>query len=472
MTEFKLPDDLFPYQKEDYKKIIEGGNFLNSSEMGTGKTPTSLAVVEEGKFRFPLLVTPNSLRLEWKRQVENWVGDNLVAMTHQDCYRRLEPIFQGFLNGQRYKIVNYEIFRNEESVNLLKEIPFDLIIFDEVHKLRNSKTKQVKGVWNFMNSQKAKVLALSGSPIMNYPIDLYVPLSLIDPKKWHRDVHSHNAFTYHFTYMAQGRFGTYSYESKNISELKQITEPYLIRRTKNEVLPYLPDKMYRRVLLEMGADQRKLYDQMENELSILLDTGEPLWSTNVLAALTRLRQLNLDPKILGVTSSSAKTDFIVDTIESMIDPRANNGKLVIFSCFEKYIHLLSMMYPNNSVEVTGLVSIEERQKRVKKFQEDPNCKIFFGTIQCAGEGITLTAASNIVMADRWWNEPTNQQAIDRLHRIGQKNSVQVILPICEDSVDETLDRILQNKAQAASGYFKDNKVTQMVLEDRTGKVRI
>jgi SNF2 family DNA or RNA helicase len=271
-------------------------------------------------------------------------------------------------------------------------------------------------------------------------------------KNWHY-------FMDRYCYWTMGKYGTYQYGSRRIDELREITKPFTIKRTKKEVLPYLPEKYFRRVVLEMPPDQRKLYDQMEKDLKILLDSGEPLWAQGVLALLTRLRQINIDPKIVGVESGSAKTDFLVDLIESM------DEKLVVFSCFERYIHLLSLMYPDALV-VTGEVKPDERAKRVKEFQEDPSKKLFFGTIQTAGEGITLTAASTVVMMDRWWNEPSNSQATDRLHRIGQVSAVEIIIPINENSVDESLDEILQRKGSAMQEFLPERDVTRLVVDDR------
>jgi SNF2 family DNA or RNA helicase len=259
---------------------------------------------------------------------------------------------------------------------------------------------------------------------------------------------------------APGRYGYYAYGSRNIPTLKEETKDLVIRRTKKEVLSFLPDKYYQRPELEMREDQRKLYNQMEQELRILLDTGEPLWSPTVLSTLTRLRQINLDPKIVGVSSSSAKTEFLYDLIES------TDEKLVIFSCFERYIYLLSEIFKawgRSCAVVTGQVSIERRAQEVKKFQEDDKCRIFLGTIQTAGEGITLTASSTVVLVDRWWNEPQNMQAEDRLHRIGQKNAVQVLLPVCSKSIESLLDDILQRKYEASQAYFGESDVRNSVF---------
>lgn len=267
---------------------------------------------------------------------------------------------------------------------------------------------------------------------------------------------------YKYCLWSDGRYGPYIYGTQHLGGLREETGKFIIRRTKKEVLPFLPDKYYRRSLLEMQPDQRKLYNEMEQELRILLDTGEPLYSTNVLSCLTRLRQINLDPKIVGVTASSAKTEFLMDLVEG------TDEKIVIFSCFERYIHLLSTIFFKDipHVVITGTVPVNNRIERVKEFQDDPSIKLCLATVQTGGEGITLTAASNVVLVDRWWNQPICDQAIDRLHRIGQKNAVQVIYPICENSVDEVLDQILERKYEASRSYYPESMVRQTIIEER------
>ena len=466
MTKYKLPEDLYLYQKEDMEKISSnnalGSNWLNFSEMGVGKTPETLAVIEKNGYKCPLIVCPNSLRLEWKRQIEEWVGEGMTAVSSPDCYFRLEPIYRSFQEGQKYKIINYETLRNKRHLELLKPIPFDCIVFDEIHKLRNPKTKQVKGAWEFLDNLKnpnCKIIGLSGSPIMNYPNDLYVPLSVVHPSEYPRNIRNYSYFMYKYALWSDGKYGPYIYGTRRMGELREKTNPFTIRRTKKEVLPYLPDKYYRRSMLEMEPDQRKLYKQMEDELRILLDSGEPLWSTNVLTTLTRLRQINLDPRILNVSCSSAKTSYLIDLVEG------TDEKLVIFSCFEGYIDLLSKRYLKDvpHVVITGKISLDRRAEAVRKFQNDDKIKLCLGTIQTMGEGITLTASSNCILTDRWWNAPTCSQAIDRLHRIGQKNSVQVIYPICEKSVDETLDQVLERKHELSKDYYQETEVVREVL---------
>jgi len=457
---FNLTSDLYDYQAVDATKMLSAGNWLNFSEMGTGKTPEALAVVEMGNFLCPLIVCPSSLRFEWTRQIDDWTGQK-AALPNSNTYTRLEPLVRSFLEGVKYKIINYEVLRSDDNLEVLNQIPFDVLIFDEVHKLRNPKTQVVKGAWKFLDAHPtAKVIAMSGSPIMNYPNDLYVPLSLVQVDKYPRTHRDWLRFSQHYCLWTSGQHGRYIYGVRYMDYLKKETEPFSIRRTKKEVLPFLPDKYYRRVILEMDKDQRDLYTQMETELLILLDSGESLWSPDARSKITRLRQLNLDPKILGVSASSAKTDFLVDLVES------TNEKVVIFSCFERYIYLLSLLLQQyNPVVISGTISPQDRQLAVSKFQEQDDVRICLGTIQSMGEGVTLTAASNVVLVDRWWNEPTNQQAVDRLHRIGQKNAVQVIYPVCEDSVDTLLDEILARKSGALHRFLDETQVTNAIVEE-------
>ena len=465
---YSLPSSLYPYQVEDANKIADTNqNWLLCHEMGVGKTPITIYAIERRKAQLPLIVCPNSLRYEWARQIKEWTGiDAAVSGTYYAKGGKMGQIVRSLLSEQdkKYRIVNYETLRSG-GAELLKIVPWDVVVFDEIHKLRNPyihKVKQVvKGAWDFLNAiPPNKIIGLSGSPILNYPDDLYGPLSMCFPDKYPRSSSALRVFLSRYMMYSTGRYGTYAYGSHNLNSLREETKDLIIRRTKAEVLPFLPEKYYQRPELEMPADQRKIYTQMETELRVMLDSGEPLWSPTVLSQLTRLRQINLDPKIVGITANSAKTEYVMDLIES------TDEKLVIFSCFEKYIYLLSEFLKaqeKNCAVVTGQVPVERRSLEVKRFQEDENCRVFLGTIQTAGEGITLTASSTVVLVDRWWNEPTNQQAVDRLHRIGQKNAVQVLLPVCSKSVDSALDEILQRKHEASQAYYGENEVRNSVF---------
>jgi SNF2 family DNA or RNA helicase len=458
-----LPDDLYQYQKEDYQRILNTeGNVCLFSSMGTGKTPVALAVSQLGNFGKTLIVSPKTIQLEWARQIKDWCGiEASVAGRYPDL--KLTPIFnemRGLKEESPFFIINYETFRVKRHLEVLKCLPFDLVLLDEAHKIRNPKAKMTKGLMEFLNTVDAqKIVAITGSPIINNPADLHTVLCIVKPQDF--SIKGRNLFIERYCYYRHTRYGIKILGTRNMELLKEITAPYTIRRTKKEVLPFLPDKYVRRVMLNMNGDQKKLYDKIEAGLFILLDSGEPLHAPSVLGELMRLRQLNLDPHILGISAESSKTEFIKDVVEE------SSGKVVIFSCFESYVRYLSQVVFSDvkHVVITGQVKMEDRAKAVKSFQEDDSVKLALGTIQSMGEGITLTAASDVILADRWWNPAINSQAVDRLHRISQRNAVQIIIPVNENTVDQSLDTILEMKEKLSSAYLGDTNVIEEVLDD-------
>lgn len=461
---FTLPDDLYGYQKEDVATLLGESNFLNFSEMGVGKTPEALAVCELSDYKKVLIACPNSLRWEWARQIKEWTGET-ASVSLRSARKRLDPFF---FAPTKYYIINYESLRISRYKSIVSKLPWDCIILDEGHKLKNSRTLQTKGVVDVCREHSgSKILILTGSPILNSPADLFTLLCIVKPDKYTPAFR--REFINQYCYWYPTRYGIHIYGTKNLDQLREKTKDFTIRRTKKEVLPYLPDKYYRRPELEMESKQREIYDKMEDELWVMLDSGEKLTAPGVLAQLTRLRQLNLEPRILGVEAPSAKTEFLDDLVDSLIDDTKykETEKLVIFSCFAKYIYYLSLKYKNiGHIRLTGEDPPEERAKAIARFQSDPDIKLALGTIQVMGEGITLTAASNVVMMDRWWNPAGNSQAVDRLHRIGQKNAVQVIIPTTLNSIDQSLSTILRRKEEFVAGYFSDESIISEVIKDR------
>lgn len=490
-----LYKDLYTHQAEDLERLLDTEeSFCNFSEMGTGKTPIAIGLAIKGGYRKALVICPKTLRLEWERQILDWTG-KLPDVSRRGSTRRLETLFSDMLGGEPtpWFIVNYDTFRSRKHLNILNLYPFDLIIMDEVHRLRNESTTTTKGVLEFLKNHKdSRVLAMTGSPIVNRPEDLHTILEMVRPEEY--DSSTRREFEYNYTDYERtpmrrcrscgkattyrrteecsycsycggtyfGHFRTKKLRSvRNLDQLRVSTASFTIRRTKKEVLKFLPEKYYRRVMLSMEEPQKNLYESMEKELFVMLDNGEQLWAPSVLAQLTRLRQLNVEPQILGIDIPSIKTKFIQDLIEE-------DGKLVIFSTFEKYIMYLHYTIGVNHITITGSTPVDERIPMAMKFNEDDSLQVCLATIgpsSPGGEGLTLTGASNVVFADRWWTPTTNTQAEDRLHRITQKNAVQVILPIIEDSIDTSFDRILERKRAISEEYLGERGSMQEIIDD-------
>jgi len=465
-SKMKLPEDLFEYQREDLTRLLNSSEgFLNLSEMGTGKTPVAIGLAKLGDFKKTLIVCPKTLRWEWSRQIQDWYG--IEPTVGKGSFHRLDELadqYEGNSPDNPFFIVNYETFRKEDHRMLLNIIHFDLVILDEAHRVRNPETSMFRGLSETLSKYSgAKVLAMTGSPVVNKPDDLYSLLCLTRPEQFPRKERNSFILEYCYTIARRNRFKVIGVRKKE--QLQAMIKSFSIQRRKKEVLPFLPDKYYRIVNLEMSEDQKKIYDKARDQLMIELDNGETIRSAGILALLIRLRQLSLDPRILGLSKTpSIKSEFLRELIEDLGDE-----KLVVFSTFADYIDILESDFKDiPHITITGKTPSEQRMANVKRFQEDENCRLAFGTMQTMGEGITLTAASNVVLMDRWWSPTVNEQAIDRTHRIGQTNKVQVILPVAKDSIDQSMDKILQGKNQFVKdvlGTGNDYEVMEAVLDD-------
>ena len=341
-----IPGDLFGYQKEDLEFLLkvlkESPGALNLSEMGTGKTPVAMGLAKLGGFKKTLIVCPKTLRYEWSNQINTWLGIQ-PTVSSRSSVRRVDELAEEFLGNSPdnpFFIVNYETFRSEKHWELLNIVDFDLVIMDEGHKVRNHTTHQFKGLRDFLDSHSGctKVLTMTGSPIVNSPDDLYTLLTLTLPLQF--PARERYQWLSKYCYVVPRRNRVKVIGIKNREGIGKEIAPFTVKRSKKEVLPYLPDKYFRKVVIDMGIEQREMYDKCLNELVIELEGGEKIFSGSVLALLTRLREINLDPAVVGKPSvSSSKTDFLVDLLEEIGDQ-----KLVIFSCFEGYIDFLDRKF--------------------------------------------------------------------------------------------------------------------------------
>ncbi len=338
-----------------------------------------------------------------------------------------------------YFIIHYEGLRKADTQEILNLMDFDLVCFDEAHKLRNANTQQFKGA-ETLEVKQGKVF-ISGSPVVNSPLDVYALLALSEPGVWTR-----NSFLAMYTFGSQGQWGYKVHGVRNQASLRKEVHERSIRRTKSEVLSQLPPKVMQEVPLELSEAQRKVYERMEKDFFALLEDGTPLHSPNMMSQLMRLRQITTDPTILGVSSPSVKTDAVMGYMEE-------TDKVVVFSIFKTFINVLAKEMEKahiSYVRLTGDESPQERAAAVDAFQTDPKIKACIGTMQVMGESITLTAASAVILVDRWWSPAVNDQAVDRLHRPGQHNSVQVISLVAQDTIDQYVEEVLSTKRGFAS----------------------
>lgn len=448
----------FEHQMDSFKYALTHNKFLLGDEQGLGKTKQALdiAVARKHKMRHCLIVCGvNNLKWNWYKEVEihtnekahilgsrvNRKGKTVIGSSAE----RLADLKQ--IHDEYFLITNIETLRDKSIQSQIKKMCNDgiigMTIIDEIHKCKNSQSKQGKAIHCCCSYYR---LALTGTPLMNNPVDLYNVL------KW-LEVENHSLTYFKNLYCEMGGFGGYEIIGyKNLDQLENSLNKNMLRRRKEEVLD-LPPKIYTDELLNLDSSQDKLYRDVTNQ--IIEDIDRIMLLPNPLTELIRLRQVTSNPNILTSKNiTNVKYDRILDILESTTD------KVIIFSNWTKvinplYIKLSSLGY--NPALVTG--ESKDPILEMNKFQSDNTCKVILGTTPALGTGYTLTAANTVIFIDEPWSKAIKDQAEDRCHRIGTKGTVNIITLICKDTIDERIHQIIKDKGEL-SDRIVDGKAVQ------------
>lgn len=438
-------DWLFPFQREDVDDLFGIKAALIGNEMGTGKTYEAIALdlerrAAEGAMlrESPktLVISPLSVTGSWEEHYRKLAPHLRVV--------KIDPKKRGpFLKALKDQsadvyILHWDVLRIIRED--LERVWFFHIIADEVHRAKNRKAQATRALKRLKATYRT---GLSGTPILNQPQDLWSILNWLYPNQWRSFWKFYERYVEYEVVYPQGFRKVKG--PRNEQELRNQMAPFFKRRRKMEVLKDLPDKYYNTIYVELDAKQRKAYDEMKKDMIAWLegqDETSPLVAPVVIAQLTRLQQLAVayaaieyeedGSSSVRLTDPSTKIDALMDILKDNPDEQ-----IVVFSRFKQLVHLARRRVEAAGIsctEITGDVSQAGRDTAVADFQSG-KARVFFGTIGAGGEGITLTAASTVVFLDRDWTPARNAQAEDRLHRIGQKNAVEVIDIVARDTVD-------------------------------------
>ena len=313
-----------------------------------------------------------------------------------------------------------------------------------VHNCKNPTSQQGKG---FLKLNSECKIAMTGTPLMNTPLDLYIILKWLGYEK-----HSFYAFKNHHCIM--GGYGGYEIVGyKNMSELQEQLDTLMLRRLKEDVLD-LPEKTYIDEYVEMKGKQEQIYKEVTMEIKANID--QISIAPNPLAELIRMRQAT---GYTGILSSTIKESAKLDRMEELVDDAINNGKkVVIFSNWTQMTDVICSRLKYLYGLITGQTKDNERQLVVEKFQNDPNVKILVGTIGALGTGLTLTAGTVEIFLDEPWNKALKNQAEDRCHRIGQSNNVTIYTLLTKNTIDERIHELVERKG-ALSDAIVDGRIT-------------
>ena len=418
-----------------------GGNAMIADQPGLGKTCQSLAYLAlHQEFRPAVVVCPASLKLNWEREAGMWL--------------ETDDVVEVIKNGKPYPltgdigiiIINYDVLK--KWLPELRRCKPQVLIYDESHSIKNPKAARSKAAAQLAKSVPHKIL-LTGTPVLNRPSELWSQLCIIDPKRYN----SKSFFSWHKRYTAahQLHFGQKTVwdfsGASNLDKLAESLKGIMIRRTKAEVLPELPEK--RRQTLLVSIDNRREYNHAEKDfLSWIKEqkgnaAAERASSVEQLSMVEALRQIAIHGKM------NQAIEWICDFLET-------GEKLVVFATHRATIDTLMQEFSKVAVRLDGGMCAEEKQLSVDRFQGDDEIRLFIGNVKAAGQGIPLFAASNVIFLELDWTPMMHIQCEDRLHRIGQKKAVNCYYLFASGTIDEKIMDMLEAKGGITSAAIGDN----------------
>lgn len=470
---------LYPYQREDIEHLKLMPRAINANFMGAGKTVETLVLLDELKTRHNLIISKKTMVPRWFQMCYEWLDGDMLTPHDSNTYdHRLAGLD---LKTPRFVCVNYDLLSIPRYVQILRSVSWDAIVFDEAHHIKNYKAARTKTA--FLLTQQAKrVLFLTGTPIRNTPMDLYSLFHIINPKVFNSALAWRDWFCVTETEEIWLR-NPYTGKPeprlikrilpgvKNADTLNKLLHKYMIRRERSEVLGDLPPKQYKVIPVELGPEAKQ-YRQMEEEYLAILDSGEEVYAPKAIAQMLRLRQICLDPYTLlpegpRPSTPSNKTLALLDIIEG------TDSKIVVFSCFERYISILDSVLTERNIPhvvVTGKVSTFERARAETEFQTNPNIQVLLATIGAAGEGPTYSSADIVVFTDLFWSPAVNEQAEDRVYGrvdkgLGLDKTVLIIDLYCKGTIEDHVHRIVRAKERLIE------KVVMQRVADEIRKAR-
>ena len=320
-----------------------------------------------------------------------------------------------------------------------------MIAFDEAHKAKNPDSQQGKALLSI--DCKGPKIPMSGTFVLNNPLDLYLPL------RW-AGFETHSFYAYKQHYCTMGGFGGKEIVGyKNLDELRSMLSKVMLRRVKGDVLD-LPPKVQTIEWVDAYPEQKSLYKDVRDQVRDNIDKVKV--HPDPLSEMLRLRQVTGYPGILSSTvTKSAKMDRMEELVEEEVSV---GGKAIIFSNWSEMTNVIRhKLKKYNPAYITGEVGSVQRMEEKDRFQNDPNCKVMIGTIGALGTGFTLTAAQLVIFVDEPWNRGIKDQAEDRAHRIGTRGTVRVVTILTRDTVDEGVYNLVQKKGKMAD-LLVDGKV--------------
>lgn len=448
----KLKATLRDYQIAGYqwihqlKKLGWGGCLAD--DMGLGKTLQALTFlqhcIEHSSTETHLIVCPTSLIYNWESEIQKFTP-SLKYYIHYGTDRHLSD--EKFVENNLI-ITSYGMVRSD--IEHLSKLNFGYLLLDESQAIKNPGAQITKAVQVLKSSNK---LILSGTPVQNNTFDLYAQMNFLNPGM----LGNMEFFKTEFA----NPIDKYADKAKG-DELRKLIYPFMLRRTKEQVAKDLPDKTETVLWCEMDTAQRKVYDHYkklyrETLMERIAENGMGKSSMYILEGLLKLRQICDSPALLK--DEKYKNDSVkIKELVRELEDNTGTHKVLVFSQFVEMLSLIRTELDQREIKYSyldGSTPAIKRKDAVNKFQGDATIRVFLISLKAGGVGLNLTSADYVYLIDPWWNPATEQQAIDRTHRIGQTNKVFAYKMICKDSVEEKILQLQQKKKALASDLISE-----------------
>ncbi len=461
-----LKTSLHPYQADGVRFAFEGGRTINADEMGLGKTVQAIATAEllkrEGLVGSVIIICPTSLKYQWLSEIKRFTNSTAIVV-EGNIIKRKEQLddFRYF-----YKICSFHAMSNSVKADYIPHT--DMIIYDELQRLKNKETQMGK---QLRKLQSQYVMALSGTPLENKLDELYSVTQLVDQYV----LGPYYKFNAETTLTDElGKIVGY----RNLHTVAEKLKDTLIRRKKADVKLQMPARTDTNLFVPMTKEQMSIHDEYKFNVSILVNKWKrfKFLSENdrkrLMLFLSMMRMVCDSTFILDQkTRFDTKIGEAMAIISSLLD--SEDGKVVIFSQWERMLRILAGELEGKDLDfcfLHGGVPSAKRKNLIDRFRDDPDCRIFLST-DAGATGLNLQTASLLINLDLPWNPAVLEQRIARIYRLGQANPVQIINMIARNTIEERMLSTLKFKSNLAAGildggedavFFDNNKFEKIV----------
>jgi len=430
-----------------------------ADDMGLGKTVQVLALLEaarnEGTGRPSLIVVPRSVLHNWIEEAERFVPRLRIEAYSGPERAALRERFGAY----DVLVTTYGTLRRD--IEHLAAEPFEYAVLDEAQAIKNPRSQTARAIRRVTAAHR---LALTGTPVENHLGDLWSIFEFLNPGVLGSGTR--------FADLVSGA-GRDPAAREAAGQSARALRPFILRRTKGQVLAELPPKTEQTIYCQMPARQAQLYEELLSHyrgslMPQVAERGGSGATMMVLEALLRLRQAACHPGLIDprrMDEPSAKLDELADRIEEMVD---EGHKALVFSQFTSMLAIVRRRLETAGVTYEYLDGqTRDRKRRVDRFQEDPDCPVFLISLKAGGLGLNLTAADYVFILDPWWNPAVEQQAIDRAHRIGQERHVFAYRLICQDTIEQRIAELQERKNELVEAIVgeQQNLLAELTRED-------